>query len=166
MTALLGFIGTVLTVLGCGVAASGNLGAGIGFLNWAFTLFTLAALRVTPKSAFERAHRGSKAVWMLSGLVGLIPPLGFTYFLAWVAIGRTVNRAWAAEDPASYKRFRQRRRLDVPADSSNVGQSRPWQTSSSTTGGPCGVCGGRGWHYSDGGGNTMRCHACGGSGRR
>lgn len=161
---IFGFVGALLVFAGILSALFGALPVALILLSPGLTFLSVEGVRISPGWAFERAHRGSKAVWLLTAILGLIPPFGLIYFALWVTLGRAVKRAWAAGDPASYNRYA--RRVAAARFSLSSGQS-PWQTSSSTGGGgSCGVCGGRGWHYSDGGGNQMPCYACGGSGRR
>lgn len=162
---IFGFVGAFVTFAGILCALFGAWPFALTFLSWGLALMAVETVVKPPGSAFDQAGRGSKTVWLTSAMLGLIPPLGIVYFALWIKTWRTVYGAWAAVDPAAIPP-RARRRLGANLSSGSYASS-PSQTSSSTGGGgPCGVCGGRGWHYSDGAGNKMPCYACGGSGRR
>jgi hypothetical protein len=73
------------------------------YLNPGLALMTIGSVTVPPAWAFKHAHRMSRPVWLLIGVVSaLVPPLGFIFFAVWAIGGRAVVRAWAAEDPGSY----------------------------------------------------------------
>ena len=168
MTFIAGFSGYWVAAIGI-VLAFFNVGAGLLFLSIGLALMAWSSMKTPPDWAFEQAHRGSKTMWRLLLIIGLIPPLGLVYFGSWAIAWRAVERAWASGDPASYGGYLalRRRRRAVASGGGSPNSGNQWPTSSGTGGGgPCGVCGGRGWHYSDGQGNKMPCYACGGSGRR
>jgi hypothetical protein len=103
---ILGFVGALLLVAGILVGLGGNWSLAIALLSPGLALFTLAGVKTPPGWAFKQAHRMSKPVWILIGLVGLIPPLGVISFVLWTVLGRAVERQWAAGDPVSYGTFR------------------------------------------------------------
>jgi hypothetical protein len=102
-----GFVG-VFVILGGVFLAFANLGAGVSLVSIGLALVTFASVKTPPGWAFERAHRGSKAVWLLIAIIGLIPPFGLVYLALWMIFGRAVEREWATGDPESYKNYKAR----------------------------------------------------------
>jgi hypothetical protein len=70
---------------------------------------TLAGVMTPPGWAFKQAHRGSKLMWVLIALIGLVPPLGLISSVMWIACGYAVGRAWKRGNPATYGQYQHAR---------------------------------------------------------
>jgi hypothetical protein len=115
---ILVFVAFPLFIAGFAMALGGNWGSALLFLSPALTLLGICGVITPPGWAFERAHQGSKTVWLLVAIIGLIPPFGLIYFASWLIFGRRVEHAWATGDPASYHGYLARKAAVAAASAS------------------------------------------------
>lgn len=103
---MFGFLGVLVFAVGFFIGVfGGNWGLAVAVLSIALALITIDSVLVPPGQAFREANRLSKPLWVLLGIVALMPPLGWIYFPAWLICGRSVKNAWAATDPAGYNAY-------------------------------------------------------------